>query len=69
MVRIQSLTGAWQFRQAGAPQRGVEGWLPATVPGGAFTDLMTLGRIPDPFMGDNERCAQWVAEATGSAGS
>jgi len=62
-VHKQSLTGAWQFRQAGAPQRGVEGWLPATVPGGAHTDLLALGRIPDPFVGDNERRVQWVGEA------
>lgn len=58
MMRIQSLTGAWQFRQA-----GTEEWLPATVPGGAHTDLLALGRIPDPFVGDNERRVQWVAEA------
>ncbi len=63
MTRIQSLTGAWQFRQAGAPQRGVEEWWPATVPGGAHTDLLALGRIPDPYVGDNERRVQWVAEA------
>ncbi|MCX6029952.1 MAG: glycoside hydrolase family 2 protein [Chloroflexi bacterium] len=55
---MQSLTGAWQFRQA-----GTEVWLPATVPGGAHTDLLALGRIPDPFVGDNERRVQWVAEA------
>ena len=60
---MQSLTGAWQFRQAGASQPGAEEWLPATVPGGAHTDLLALGRIPDPFVGDNERRVQWVAEA------
>jgi beta-mannosidase len=58
MMRIQPLTGAWQFRQA-----GTEEWLPATVPGGAHTDLLALGRIPDPFVGDHERRVQWVAEA------
>jgi len=58
MMRIQSLTGAWQFRQAGTDE-----WWPATVPGGAHTDLLALGRIPDPFVGDNERRVQWVAEA------
>jgi beta-mannosidase len=58
MMHIQSLTGAWQFRQA-----GTEEWLRATVPGGAHTDLLALGRIPDPFAGDNERRLQWVAEA------
>jgi beta-mannosidase len=69
MMQMQSLTGAWQFRQAGASQAGAsqregdEEWLPATVPGGAHTDLLALGRIPDPFVGDNERRVQWVAEA------
>src|SRR5512137_546166 len=58
IMRAQPLTGAWQFRQA-----GTEEWLPATVPGGAYTDLLALGRIPDPFVGDNERRVRWVAEA------
>ena len=57
-MRIQALTGAWQFRQAGADE-----WLPANVPGGVHTDLMAAGRIPDPFIGDNEKRVQWVAEA------
>jgi beta-mannosidase len=57
-METQSLTGAWQFRQAGTDE-----WLPATVPGGAHTDLLALGRIPDPLAGDNERRVQWVAEA------
>ncbi len=57
-MHTQSLTGAWQFRQAGTSE-----WLPATVPGGAHTDLLALGRIPDPFVGDNERRVAWVAEA------
>jgi beta-mannosidase len=62
-MHIQSLAGTWEFRQVGAPQRGVEEWHPATVPGGVHTDLLALGRIPDPFVGDNERRLQWVAEA------
>src|SRR5512139_98628 len=57
-MNFQALTGAWQFRQAGTQE-----WLPATVPGGAHTDLLALGRIPDPFVGDNEKRVQWVAEA------
>ncbi len=57
MIR-QSLAGTWQFRQA-----GTEEWLPANIPGGAHTDLLALGRIPDPFVGDNEKHVQWVAEA------
>ena len=53
-----SISGAWEFRQA-----GTEEWLPAAVPGGVHTDLMALGRIPDPFVGDNEKRVMWVAEA------
>jgi beta-mannosidase len=54
----QSLSGPWRFRQSGADE-----WLPATVPGGAHTDLLALDCIPDPFAGDNERRVAWVAEA------
>jgi beta-mannosidase len=57
-MKIQSLTGAWEFRQAGTDE-----WLPASVPGGVHTDLLALGRIPDPFVGDNEKHVAWVAEA------
>ena len=58
MMRIQSLAGAWEFRRAGADE-----WLPASVPGGVHTDLLALGHIPDPFVADNEKCVQWVAES------
>ncbi len=53
-----SLNGAWEFRQANTIK-----WLPAQVPGGAHTDLMAAGRIPDPFVGDNEIRVKWVAES------
>jgi beta-mannosidase len=58
MKRIQSLAGAWEFRQTGG-----EEWLIARVPGGVHTDLFALGRIPDPFVADNEQRVQWVAES------
>ena len=54
----QSLTSNWTFRQVGGGE-----WLPAQVPGGVHTDLLALGRIPDPFYGDNELKVQWVAES------
>lgn len=57
-MKIQSLAGAWKFRQ-----KDEQEWLPARVPGGVHTDLLALGRIPDPFVGDNEKRVQWVAEA------
>jgi len=56
-MKSQTLAGKWQFRQAGTDE-----WLPATVPGGVHTDLLDLGRIPDPFVGDNEKNVMWVAE-------
>jgi beta-mannosidase len=57
-MHIQSLEDTWGFRQVGTQE-----WYPATIPGGVHTDLLALGRIPDPFVGDNERHVQWVAEA------
>lgn len=57
-MKITTLSGNWQFRQSGA-----EDWLPATVPGGAHTDLLALGKIPDPFVADNELKVMWVAES------
>ncbi len=56
-MQRQTLSGKWQFRQV-----GTEDWLPATVPGGVHTDLLALGKIPDPFVGDNELKVLWVAE-------
>jgi len=46
-----------RFREAGAGE-----WLPAQIPGGVHTDLLALGRIPDPFVADNELRVRWVAE-------
>jgi beta-mannosidase len=56
-MHTQSLIDKWQFRE-----KGTTDWLPAWVPGCVHTDLMALGRIPDPFVGDNEIHVQWVAE-------
>jgi beta-mannosidase len=58
LMKNQSLAGAWEFCQAGTAD-----WFPATVPGGVHTDLLAAGRIPDPFVGDNEKRVQWVAES------
>ncbi len=57
-MRDQNLGGSWQFRQATTTS-----WLKATVPGGVHTDLLALGRTPDPFFADNELKVQWVAES------
>src|SRR5512146_2833430 len=56
-MHFQSLDGKWDFRQLPG-----EEWLPAQVPGSVHLDLLKLGRIPDPYFGDNEKKVQWVAE-------
>ena len=56
----QSLNGArgvWQFREAGQGE-----WMPAEAPGCNYGDLLALGKIPDPFIGQNEEKSKWVAE-------
>jgi beta-mannosidase len=57
-MQIHSLAGKWQFRQEGTIE-----WLAAKVPGSVHTDLLASGRIPDPFVADNEKRVQWVAES------
>ena len=57
-MRAQSLSGAWAFRQVDTVE-----WIRASVPGGVHTDLLALGKIPDPFDSDNETAVMWIAEA------
>ena len=38
----------------------VNEWLPATVPGNVRSDLLALGRIPDPYVGGGLRASRWV---------
>ena len=52
-----SLKGEWQFHEVGRAE-----WLPGQVPGSVHTDLLAAGRIADPFVGDEEKRVQWVAE-------
>ncbi len=56
-MMIHSLSGSWFFRQSGNQE-----WLPAKVPGCVHTDLLNFQKIPDPFVGDNEKHVQWVAK-------
>ncbi len=58
-MHYQSFSGDWQFREVNS-----NFWLPARVPGGVHTDLLAIGRIPDPFVADNELAVQWVGERT-----
>ncbi|MCE5237923.1 glycoside hydrolase family 2 protein [bacterium] len=57
MTRLD-LTGAWTVTQAGAADA-----IPAAVPGCIHTDLLAAGRIPDPFVRDNEDRLHWIGEA------
>lgn len=50
------LTGEWLFKNVKDDK-----WLPATVPGCNFLDLLSLGKISDPFYGTNEDDLYWVA--------
>ncbi len=53
----KNLNGEWLFRE-----KGTEEFLPATVPGCNFLDLMANGKIPDPFDGLNEKDCAFVGE-------
>ncbi|WP_113701662.1 glycoside hydrolase family 2 protein [Nonomuraea lactucae] len=48
-----SLGGEWELGDG----------IPATVPGVVHTDLLRAGRIPDPYLGDNESGLRWIGRA------
>ncbi len=52
---IQVLHEGWQFRE-----KGTKEWLAAKVPGVVHMDLLAANKIPDPFIGLNEKEVQWV---------
>ena len=45
----QTLHTGWTMRRAGEQE-----WLPASVPGSVYGDLLSNGRMEDPFWKDNE---------------
>jgi beta-mannosidase len=49
------LSNRWEFRRVGDSR-----WIPATVPGNCYTDLLSNAIIPDPFIADNEKGVQWI---------
>ncbi|SDT06306.1 glycoside hydrolase family 2 protein [Actinoplanes derwentensis] len=53
MKQINDLSGTWRLS-------GTDVDLAATVPGCVHTDLLAVGRIPDPFLDDNELKVAWV---------
>lgn len=68
MRRLISLNDSNWFIGAVPPQPNgavndfaqVQGWLPARVPGDVRDDLLRAGKIPDPFLGFNNKAGQWV---------
>ncbi|MFF0739821.1 glycoside hydrolase family 2 protein [Streptomyces sp. NPDC004111] len=53
MKDVTDLTEGWTLRYDGAA-------IPARVPGCVHTDLLAAGRIPDPYLGDNEHEVAWI---------
>jgi len=47
----------WQFSETGKDQ-----WHPTQIPNSIHTDLFENGLIPHPFVGDNEKDLQWIAD-------
>ena len=60
------LDQGWRFRISpsdAAVHPDAATWMPAHVPGVVQTDLMALGKLADPYVGDNEGKVQWVGLA------
>jgi beta-mannosidase len=59
-----SLSGDWKFRRSGGPAvddaRPVDRWMPGHVPGTVHFQLERLGKIADPWYGQNELDLQWI---------
>ncbi len=60
------LNGTWEFKAVDKYRRlpkeisGITEWMSGAVPGTVHTDLLTNGKIPDPFYRMNEEDVQWV---------
>ena len=58
-----TLHDGWTLTLAGDfVPAGLDGGIPATVPGVVHTDLMAADLIPDPYLGTHEADVQWIAE-------
>ncbi|MEU4690654.1 glycoside hydrolase family 2 protein [Actinoplanes sp. NPDC023714] len=55
MLHAEDLGGAWELREKPADEA-----IPAVVPGCVHVDLLNDGRLPDPFLDDNEKAVAWV---------
>ena len=49
------LNGPWQFKATDE-----QDWMEADIPSTVHSDLLRVGRIPDPFYRDNELKVQWI---------
>jgi beta-mannosidase len=54
--------GPWTFREVNVAAR-FKDWMPAVVPGCVHTDLLRGKKIPDPFVGTNEKDLQWIEKS------
>jgi len=67
-LRGQTLADNWEWKQhpSGGDDlkvlEGEDGWTRTSVPTEVFRDLLDAGRIPDPFLDQNELDVQWVGE-------
>ncbi len=56
-MQIISLDGDWLLNMAGEEEK-----ISATVPGCVHTDLLSEGKIDEPFYRDNEKDIMWIGE-------
>ncbi len=61
-MKTLSLNGPWTLNVVSEDGASVFADVPAMVPGSVYHDLLTAGRIPDPFWRDNENEALMLME-------
>lgn len=55
---VMLLTSGWKFRKANSTDK----WLPASIPGNIYSDLLANKLIPDPYVSCNTTNLKWVDE-------
>jgi beta-mannosidase len=58
MITQSLASKSWNVKRAGTST-----WIPASVPGDVYADLLAANEIPDPFYRDNENDLQWIGES------
>ncbi|KAH9948314.1 glycoside hydrolase superfamily [Amylocystis lapponica] len=67
-TRVQKLSNGWYWKERDAQRAVVDeidgaSWAAASsFPSEIHTELLKVGKIPDPFLGFNEHKVQWVGE-------